>query len=138
MRDDVRVTAKELLDVRVPGGKVSEAGVRGDASVALQYLAAWLGGSGAVGINNLMEDAASAEIARSQLWQWIRHRVRTDEGSEVTLGRVRSVLAEETARLRPTQADPARLEAAAALLDQLVSAEEFPEFLTLQAYQRLD
>ena len=137
-RDDVRVTAKELLDVRVSGGKVSEAGVRGDASVALQYLAAWLGGSGAVGINNLMEDAATAEIARSQLWQWIRHRVRTDEGSEVTLGRVRSVLAEETARLRPTQADPARLEAAAALLDQLVSAEEFPEFLTLQAYQRLD
>ncbi len=137
-RDDVRVTAKELLDVRVPGGKVSEAGVRGDASVALQYLAAWLGGSGAVGINNLMEDAATAEIARSQLWQWIRHRVRTDEGSEVTLGKVRSVLAEETARLRPTQADPARLEAAAALLDQLVSAEEFPEFLTLQAYQRLD
>jgi malate synthase len=137
-RDDVRVTAKELLDVRVPGGKVSEAGVRGDASVALQYLAAWLGGSGAVGINNLMEDAATAEIARSQLWQWIRHRVRTGEGSEVTLGKVRSVLAEETARLRPTQADPARLEAAAALLDQLVSAEEFPEFLTLQAYQRLD
>ena len=137
-RDDVRVTARELLDVRVPGGKVSEAGVRGDASVALQYLAAWLGGSGAVGINNLMEDAATAEIARSQLWQWIRHRVRTEEGSEVTLGRVRSVLAEETARLRPTQTDPARLDAAAALLDQLVSAEEFPEFLTLQAYQRLD
>ncbi len=137
-RDDVRVTARELLDVRVPGGKVSEAGVRGDASVALQYLAAWLGGSGAVGINNLMEDAATAEIARSQLWQWIRHRVRTEEGSEVTLGRVRSVLAEETARLRPTQTVPARLDAAAALLDQLVAAEEFPEFLTLQAYQRLD
>ncbi|HKU63348.1 MAG TPA: malate synthase A [Gemmatimonadales bacterium] len=137
-RDDVRITARELLDVRVPGGSVSEAGVRGDVSVALQYLSAWLGGSGAVGINNLMEDAATAEIARSQLWQWIRHRVRTDEGPEVTLGMVRSILAEETARLRPTQPDPTRLEGAAALLDQLVAAEEFPEFLTLQAYQRLD
>jgi malate synthase len=137
-RDEVRITARELLDVGVRGGSVSEAGVRGDVSVALQYLAAWLGGSGAVGINNLMEDAATAEIARSQLWQWIRHRVRTDEGSEVTLGMVRAMLAEETARLRPTQADPTRLDAAATLLDQLVSAEEFPEFLTLQAYQRLD
>jgi malate synthase len=137
-RNDVRVTGRELLDVRVPGGKVSDAGVRGDVSVALQYLAAWLGGSGAVGINNLMEDAATAEIARSQLWQWVRHRVRTDDGWEVTLGRVRSVLAEETERLRTTQPDSTRLETAATLLDQLVSAEEFPEFLTLQAYQRLE
>jgi malate synthase len=137
-RDDVRVSQQELLDVRVPGGSISEAGVRNDASVALQYLSAWLAGSGAVGINNLMEDAATAEIARSQLWQWIRHRVRTIEGSEVTLGRVRTILAEETARLRPGHPDPARLEAAAALLDQLVSAEDFPEFLTLHAYQRLD
>jgi malate synthase len=137
-REDVRVTARELLDVRVPGGAITEAGVRGNVSVALQYLAAWLGGSGAVGINNLMEDAATAEIARSQLWQWIRHRVRTDQGTEVSLGRVRAVLAEETARLRPIHPDPTQLAAAAALLDQLVSAEEFPEFLTLQAYQRLE
>ena len=137
-RDDVRVTQQDLLDVQVPGGSITEAGVRNDASVALQYLSAWLAGSGAVGINNLMEDAATAEIARSQLWQWIRHRVRTSEGTEVTLGRVRAILAEETARLRPGHPDPARLDAAAALLDQLVSAEEFPEFLTLQAYQRLE
>jgi malate synthase len=106
--------------------------------VALQYLSAWLAGSGAVGINNLMEDAATAEIARSQLWQWIRHRVHTSEGNEVTLGLVRAMLTEETARLRGEAADPDRLAAAASLLDQLVSAEEFPEFLTLQAYQRLD
>jgi malate synthase len=137
-RDDVRVSQQQLLDVRVPGGSISEAGVRNDASVALQYLSAWLAGSGAVGINNLMEDAATAEIARSQLWQWIRHRVRTSEGNEVTVGRVRTILAEETARLRPGHPDPARLDAAAALLDQLVSAENFPEFLTLHAYQRLD
>jgi malate synthase len=137
-RDDVRVSQRELLDVRVPGGSVTEAGVRNDASVALQYLSAWLAGSGAVGINNLMEDAATAEIARSQLWQWIRHRVHTSEGTEVTLGRVRAILAEETARLRSGHTDPGRLDAAAVLLDQLVSAEEFPEFLTLQAYQRLD
>ena len=78
-------TAARLLDVRVPGGQVTEAGVRGNVSVALQYLAAWLGGSGAVAINNLMEDTATAEIARSQLWQWIRHRAAPTTGSPVTL-----------------------------------------------------
>ena len=71
--------ASSCWTVRVPGGRVTEAGVRGNISVALQYLAAWLGGSGAVAINNLMEDAATAEIARSQLWQWIRHGAKTED-----------------------------------------------------------
>ena len=84
-RDDVEIRRDQLLDVRVPGGQITEAGVRGNISVALQYLAAWLGGSGAVAINNLMEDAATAEIARSQLWQWIRHRARTDPASRLPL-----------------------------------------------------
>ncbi len=137
-REDVRVTARELLDVRVPDGRVTRAGLHNDVSVALQYLAAWLGGSGAVGINNLMEDAATAEIARAQLWQWVRHRARTEDGAEVTVQRVRAELGEEVERLRPGHPDPSRLNAAAALLDELVSAPEFPEFLTLRAYERLE
>jgi malate synthase len=138
LREDVRVTAGELLDVRVPGGRITEAGLRSDVSVAIQYLAAWLGGSGAVGINNLMEDTATAEIARAQLWQWIRHRVTTDDGVPVTVARCRAMLQEELGRLEPSYPDPPRLRAAASLLDDLVSAEEFPEFLTLAAYGRLE
>jgi malate synthase len=136
-RDDVEVTRDQLLDVRVPGGRVTEAGVRGNISVALQYLAAWLGGSGAVAINNLMEDAATAEIARSQLWQWIRHRAETESGEPVTVEQCRAMLREESARLSAEGADPARLASAGELLDGLFSAEVFPEFLTLAAYQKL-
>ena len=72
-REDVRVTRERLLDVRIPDGRVTAAGLRGNVCVALQYLEAWLRGSGAVAINNMMEDTATAEIARAQLWQWIRH-----------------------------------------------------------------
>jgi malate synthase len=136
-RPENRVKAEELLDVRVPGGRTTDAGVRGNVSVALQYLAAWLGGSGAVAINNLMEDAATAEIARSQLWQWIHHRVRTAEATAVTLQWVRDLLREETASLRAGHPDPELLNRAAALLDQLLAAETFPEFLTLAAYEEL-
>ncbi|HEX7336518.1 MAG TPA: hypothetical protein VF252_04850, partial [Gemmatimonadales bacterium] len=136
-REDVMVRPEQLLDVRVPGGRVTEAGVRGNISVGLQYLAAWLGGSGAVAINNLMEDAATAEIARSQLWQWIRHGATTNTGEKVTLGKCRAILKEETESLAAAGADRSRLDAAAELLDSLFSAKEFPEFLTLTAYQKL-
>jgi malate synthase len=136
-RDDVEVKRDQLLDVRIPGGRVTDAGVRGNISVALQYLAAWLGGSGAVAINNLMEDAATAEIARSQLWQWIRHRATTESGEPVTLERCRAVLGEERARLEGEAGDSERLATAAELLDSLFSAEVFPEFLTLAAYKKL-
>jgi malate synthase len=137
LREDVRVGAADLLDTRVPGGRVTDAGVRGNVSVALQYLAAWLDGAGAVAINNLMEDTATAEIARAQLWQWVRNGVKTEDGAPVTLERCRSALAEEVARLdRPGR--PGRWREAARLLDQLVSAEEFPEFLTVGAYEKLE
>jgi malate synthase len=136
-RDDVQANREQLVDVRVPGGRVTEAGVRGNISVALQYLAAWLGGSGAVAINNLMEDAATAEIARSQLWQWIRHRATTEDGKRVTLGRCRAVLREETEKLVTAGGDSERLGTAGELLDGLFSAKTFPEFLTLTAYERL-
>ncbi len=136
-RPGLRIGPRELLDVTVPGGRVTDAGIRGNVNVAVQYLAAWLGGSGAVAINNLMEDAATAEIARSQLWQWIRHRVTTAEGTVVTLALVRGLIGAETAVLREGHADPERVARAARLLDALVSAREFPEFLTLAAYEEL-
>ena len=136
-RPDVQVSQKELLDVRVSGGKVTEAGLRENISVGLQYLAAWLGGSGAVAINNLMEDAATAEISRSQLWQWIRHGARTEGGEPVTLQRCRMILLEERTRLEQAGGDTERVGTAAELLDSMFSAKEFPEFLTLVAYQRL-
>jgi malate synthase len=136
-RDDVEIRRDQLLDVRVPDGRVTEAGLRNNISVALQYLAAWLGGSGAVAINNLMEDAATAEIARSQIWQWIRHGAKTESGEPVTLVHCRAILREESARLAAEGGDPGRLASAGELLDGLVSAEVFPEFLTLSAYQKL-
>jgi malate synthase len=136
-RNDIEIRPEQLLDIRVPGGRVTEAGVRGNISVALQYLAAWLGGSGAVAINNLMEDAATAEIARSQLWQWIRHGATTESGERVTLKRCRAMLKEEFEKLPAEGADRRRLDTAAELLDGLFSAKEFPEFLTLKAYQKL-
>jgi malate synthase len=136
-RDDVDVKRDQLLDVRITDGRITEAGVRGNISVALQYLAAWLGGSGAVAINNLMEDAATAEIARSQLWQWIRHEAINESGKPITLAHCRRILNEERATLEGEGGDRARLGSAAELLDSLISAEEFPEFLTLSAYQRL-
>jgi malate synthase len=136
-RDDVVVSRDQLVDVRIPGGRVTDAGLRGNIGVALQYLAAWLGGSGAVAINNLMEDAATAEIARSQLWQWIRHRAKTDSGERITLERCREILRYERNRLESEGGDSKRLASAAELLDSMFSAEEFPEFLTLAAYQKL-
>jgi malate synthase len=137
LRDDVGRHRDRLLDVRIPGGQVTAAGVRGNVSVALQYLEAWLRGSGAVAINNMMEDTATAEIARAQLWQWIRHRTPTEDGEPVTLSRVRAILGEELTRLQ-TSPTGHRFQEAAQLLDGLVAAEEFPEFLTLEAYGRLD
>jgi malate synthase len=132
------VTAADLLDTRVEGGRITEAGFRNDVSVALQYLTAWLGGAGAVAINDLMEDAATAEISRAQLWQWLRAGVELSPGvlaDEATYRRVRE---EEVARLRSEpEFDAQRLDEAAALLDGLVLAPSFEPFLTVRAYERV-
>jgi len=133
---DTPADGVRLLDVRIPGGRVTETGVRGNVSVALQYLEAWLRGSGAVAINNLMEDTATAEIARAQLWQWIHHGTPTETGRPITLAWVRALLAEElTFRGRGSTAG--RWQDAAQLLDALFAAERFPEFLTLAAYEKV-
>ena len=132
---DPAVTASALLDIAVAGGRVTEAGVRQNVSVAIRYLDAWLRGNGAAAIDNLMEDAATAEISRSQLWQWRRHATVLDDGTTFDDARYRAIRDQELARLGR---DTGRVAEAAGLLDGLVLAGEFPEFLTLGAYARLD
>ncbi len=133
---EVAVSASDLLDVTVPGGEITEAGVRTNVSVALQYLAAWLDGNGAAAINNLMEDAATAEISRSQLWQWRVHDVQLADGRPMTADLYTAIRDEESARLRSSAPDY-RWTDATALLDELVLSDEFVEFLTLPAYPML-
>jgi malate synthase len=134
---DVSVAARDLLDVSIDGGAVTEEGVRTNVSVALQYLAAWLDGNGAAAINNLMEDAATAEISRSQLWQWRVHRVELDDGRPMSAELYDAIRGEELARLQ-SAAPSFRWADAAALLDGLVLDDDFTEFLTLPAYPLLD
>src|SRR2546426_15759 len=134
-REDVRVTARDLLDIRVPDGVITEAGVRTNVRVALEYLDNWLQGTGAVAIANLMEDAATAEISRAQLWQWLRHRCRLGDGRLVDSELYLVVRQQELAALG---GPGGRRREAAALLDALVLAAEFVEFLTLPAYGLLD
>jgi malate synthase len=137
-RPDVVVNAADLLDVASADGTVTMAGLRNNVSVALQYLASWLDGTGAAAINNLMEDAATAEIARSQVWQWVRHRARLADGGEVTKALVRQTAGDEVERLRRAPGASPRLDDAAKLFDQVALADEFVEFLTLPAYELID
>jgi malate synthase len=136
-RDDVSVDAAQLLDVRQTPGDATEAGLRNDVSVGLQYLASWLRGMGAVGIFNLMEDAATAEIARSQVWQWLHNDVTLDTGETVTRELVDRVVDEEVARLVRAGADEADLADARSLFVEVAVADDFVEFLTLPAYERM-
>jgi malate synthase len=135
LRDDVQVSAAQLRAIQVPGGAITEAGVRLNISVALQYLAAWLGGNGAVAINNLMEDTATAEISRAQLWQWLRQGAPWADGTSLTGERYERLRAEELGRLG-TQRAP-HLEEAAEILDELVLNKDFVDFLTYLAYPKL-
>ena len=138
LREDVQPNAAALLDLAVPGGRVTEAGVRNNVNVALQYLEAWLRGAGAVAIHNLMEDTATAEISRAQLWQWIRHRTPLDGGGVVDAALYRRIRDEELASLVGGGApSPPRLADATALLDELVLSEDFTEFLTIPGYRYL-
>ncbi|MFW6193487.1 MAG: malate synthase A [Gemmatimonadota bacterium] len=142
LREDVSVEAGDLLDVRVPGGEVTEDGVRSNTSVALQYLSSWLGGTGAAAIFNLMEDTATCEISRAQLWQWVRNRVELDDGRPATPELYRQIREEELDALLDEgdggDGSDDRLRQAARLLDDLVLAGEFAPFMTLSAYPLLD
>ncbi|MDQ3691982.1 MAG: malate synthase A [Chloroflexota bacterium] len=134
---EISVSARDLLDVQVAGGAVTEAGVRANISIGLSYLASWLTGNGAAAINNLMEDAATAEISRSQLWQWRVHAVPLEDGSPMTAERYTTSRDEELVTLRSSLPDYPWSDAAA-ILDELVLSDDFAEFLTLSAYARLE
>ncbi len=133
-RDDVAGTPEQLLDVAGVPGDRTMAGLRANVEVAIRYLAAWLAGNGAVGIHNLMEDAATAEISRSQVWQWINAGVVLDTGETVTEELVRRVIDEEVAGIGELE----NLDDARRLFEQVALADEFPDFLTLPAYDLLD
>jgi malate synthase len=140
-RDEVKVTADELLDVRSTPGDVTETGLRDNISVGLQYIESWLRGSGAVGINNMMEDAATAEISRSQVWQWLHNDVELADGPRVTRELVGRIIDEEVAKIRDRVGDDAftngRWDDALALFTDLALADELADFLTIPAYERM-
>ncbi len=129
LREEVKVNGEDLL--KVPEGPITERGLHWNIDVALQYLEAWLGGLGCVPIYNLMEDAATAEISRAQVWQWLHNRAKTDTGKIITPELVREVITEEAKKLsgRPNIAQAAKL------LDELILSDQFADFMPLVAYQ---
>ena len=140
LRSDVHVNAADL--VRVVRGKITDAGLRDNISVAIQYMAAWLSGRGCVPINHLMEDAATAEIARAQIWQWIHHETGVlDTGRGVTYPYFKALVREEMAKIRSAVGDEpfgsGNFRPAARLLDEIVRSNEFVPFLTLKAYDQI-
>jgi len=142
LRDDVRVSPKDLLNVHVPGGTITRAGIEGNVNVGIQYLESWLRGVGAVAIANLMEDTATAEIARSQVWQWVHHAARMVEGPVVDRLFVQQVIGQELAKIRGALGEEAfdrgKFEEARQLFEGVALKEEFVEFLTIPAYERVD
>ncbi len=136
-REDVEITQKDLLEV--PTGEISEAGLRLNINVGLQYLESWLRGNGCVPIYNLMEDAATAEISRAQVWQWVRHKARLADGRTVTKDLVDQTVNEELAKLKEMLGEErftgGKFDLAAKLYRQMMTSDQFDEFLTLKAYQ---
>ncbi len=134
LREDVAVEPWQLVDTAIPGSAITDAGLRMNISVGMQYIDSWLRGNGAAAINNLMEDAATAEISRAQIWQWIRTGSTTDDGAPITIERYRALRDDELDKLGRTPT----LEQAAGVLDLLVESDEFLPFLTIPAYTLLD
>ncbi len=139
LREDVVADANALL--APPPGSRTEAGLRHNIRVGIQYVEAWLGGLGAVPIYNLMEDAATAEISRTQIWQWLKHRAALDDGRTVTRALVQQLIAEELVRVRQevgaARFDHGRFGEARALFETVATSDELQEFLTLPAYELL-
>ncbi|MDX6309223.1 MAG: malate synthase [Nocardioidaceae bacterium] len=141
LREDVHVTAAELLDVASTPGEVTLNGLRGNVSVGIQYLESWLRGRGAVGINNMMEDAATAEISRSQVWQWLHNSVELSDGQTVTRDLVERLVGEEMDSIQQAVGveafDQGRWDDARSLFTEMALSDDFAEFLTLPAYERM-
>jgi malate synthase len=136
LREEVATTSAELLDFRIEEGRITEDGVRSNLSIALQYLDSWLQGQGAVAIRNLMEDAATAEISRAQLWQWIHHDAALEDGRKITPELYRELRDQELQALGGP--DHGKLRQAVEILDSLVLSRDFVPFLTVEAYRYLD
>ena len=141
-REDVDVSAADLLDFAIEGAAVTEAGLRSNVGVAIRYIAAWLVGRGAVAIHYLMEDAATAEIARSQVWQWVRQSTPLAGGERVSASLVRRIADDEMRAIREAVGDgdfaAGRYEQARELFEQVALSEQFVDFLTLPAYEHID
>ena len=139
-REDVHVTAKDLL--AIPEGTITEAGLRLNVDVGIQYLEAWLRGNGAVPIYNLMEDAATAEISRAQVWQWAKHGAKLEDGRPVTAGLVKGIITDELAKMRARTGaerfDKGKFAVASEIFEKMMLSGDFSEFLTLPAYEYLD
>jgi malate synthase len=140
LREDVSVTAAQLLDVKSTPGEATEDGLRANVSVGIQYVESWLRGSGAAGINGLMEDAATAEISRSQVWQWLHNGVTLSDGRQVTTELVQQVIEEEMAAIAAAKGDAfgaGRWDDARALFTEMAISDEYNDFLTVPAYERM-
>jgi malate synthase len=141
-RDDVHVAAADLLNLSATPGAITEKGLRTDVNVGFQYISFWLTGRGAAAINSLMEDAATAEISRSQIWQWVHHGVELDDGRTVTPDLVRQILDEETAKIREAVGDKVweagRPDDTREIFEGVALSPELIEFLTIPAYAYLD
>lgn len=133
-REDVVVVGDNLLDVEFPG-TITDEGVRANIEVGVLYLASWLGGSGAVAIHNLMEDVATAEISRSQIWQWVRHGVITDDGTQVSESWVRTIAGEVA---REFEDEVPNVHDARKIFEEVALSDEFVDFLTISAYELIN
>jgi malate synthase len=143
-RDDVEVSAQQLLDVPATDGDITEAGLRSNINVAIQYISSWLRGNGAAAIYGMMEDAATAEIARAQVWQWVHHRAELDDGRPITAELVREFETAELQSIREQIGDDewfeseGRPDLSREIFERVALADEFVEFLTLPASERLE
>jgi malate synthase len=139
----VNVTAAQLLDAGSAGDDITDEGLRNDVNVGIQYISSWLRGNGAAAIHNMMEDAATAEIARSQVWQWVRHSVTLDTGEKVDRDLVRRYEQEELEKIREEVGDEffrtqGRPDESRELFEQVALSGDFVDFLTIPAYSRLN
>jgi malate synthase len=140
LRDDVHIQASDLIHFPIEGSTITEQGLRHNINVGLQYIASWLRGVGAAAIYNLMEDAATAEISRAQIWQWIEHQKQLDDGRTVTQEMVRQWIPEELVKIQKLYGEfysDENFQQAKEIFEELIFAEHFIEFLTLPAYKKL-
>ena len=136
-RPDIEVTAKDLLNFQ-PETPITEAGLRYNINVGIHYLGAWLAGNGCVPIHNLMEDAATAEISRSQVWQWIRTpKGKLEDGRKITADMVRAMIPEELLKVKESVGSGATYDRAAQIFEEMSTSENFAEFLTLALYEEI-